>query len=207
MNDTDTNEHTLNVSLRSENINFSFTHSHERTLNLSLQGELSSNGTSPVKQTVNTDGNNNSLNGSIDIESDPEKSGVTGNADKNIKPKEIIKRKTNVWSNIAIYTTYTEEHNALVSNGFRKHVSKVGKDGRITNYHCNKVKQKSKVHCAAGRRIFRNAMNTNFELQSNQLLHPISEQMKKVIVDCVAGRMTVKYIAEHIDSLRKNNGL
>lgn len=80
-------------------------------------------------------------------------------------------RKTNMWSTVAKFNTFAEADEFHCKGGFRKHGFKDGKDGRKSNYHCNKIKQTTKKQCAAQRRIFESASTTDFEIQAADADH------------------------------------
>lgn len=107
----------------------------------------------------------------------------------------------------------------LCKEGFRKHGYKDGKDGRKSNYHCNKIKQTAKEQCAAQRRIFQSFSRMDFEVQAADSAHTcmdknesdhsksISKEMKRMVVECSTNRMTASHIIKHIKSLKDNHDL
>lgn len=136
------------------------------------------------------------------------------------KPVAVKKaRKTQTWSTVASYSSYAEAHEVLCKEGFRKHGYKDGKDGRKSNYHCQKIKQTAKDQCAAQRRSFQSFSQIDFEIQAADSAHTcmdktesdhsksVSKEMKRMVVECSTNRMTAKHIINHIKSLKENHDL
>lgn len=165
--------------------------------------------------------NNNSnfeTNHSFDIESESESEKnkiMEENSVQSTQTDVTTKtRKTNNWLSVAKFNTYIEAHEYLQKEGFRHHGYKDGKDGRKTNYHCNKIKQCAKKQCEAKRRIFECASTTDFEIQEADCAHTcmsnpdsdhsikISEEMKNMVIECSTNRMTAKNTIKHIESLK-----
>lgn len=160
---------------------------------------------------------------SFEIESDSEKSMQVNDQEVTQSMSNAASvpktRKTQIWSTVARYSTYEEAHEALVREGFRKHGHKDGKDGRKSNYHCQKIKQTAKEQCAAQRRIYADNSRVDFEVQTADSAHTciekdktdhsksISEAMKRMVEECSSNRMTAKHIIKHIESLKENHDL
>lgn len=165
-----------------------------------------------------SDESNNSLTANIQIENDEDVSSTTERVEGS-EIKEPKTRKTFGWSTVARFQTYTEAHNSILAEHFKKHGTKKGSDGSKINYRCGKIKQKSKVQCEAKRRIVQSVSTADFVVESNNATHTcesidashqaksVSEEMKQMIINCAANRMTPKYIITHINTLRENHGL
>lgn len=165
---------------------------------------------------------NNNIAGedlSIELESESEHEKTTNVGTTSKTAAVAVKRITPHWSNVATYSTFTEAHKFIVSEGFKKHNFKDGENGRKTNYFCGRVKQKAKSKCKAKHRIVQSAHRTDFQVEASDVAHTCteleetdlassaSEEMAKLVIECRAKRMTAKNIVEHINSLKKDHNL
>lgn len=134
-------------------------------------------------------------------------------------PQDKKKRKQVIYTKIATFGSMTEAHESLIEEGFKKHEKKDVKAGRKTYYRCGNIKQKSKHQCEAKRMIFEDNTTIDFDVYQsdtdhtcdsidlNEKVKSISNEMKRMIIECHELRMSPKYIIIHINKLRENDGL
>lgn len=63
------------------------------------------------------------------------------NDDSNGTPKEKTERRQIIYTKIATFGSYTEAHESLIEDGFKKH------EKRREIYRCGNIRQKSKQQC------------------------------------------------------------
>lgn len=188
-----------------------------------LSDRIESNSdTSSIDAPYSSDDSNNSLTANICIEDDDESeptTTTTTDTAENLIPKEPIKRKILSWTKIASFKTYTEAHESVIAENYKKHGIKKGNGGSKMNFRCGKIKQRSKIQCESKMRICQSASDSAFEVESNNAPHTcgdvepnhqsksISKEMKDMIINCAQSHMKPKFIVSHINALREEHGL